>query len=263
MPHYMVVDAFTDQPFKGNPAAVVMDEPGRDDAWRQAVAAEFRLSETAFLTPRAAGRWGLRWFTPTVEVRLCGHATLASVQALLTWDKLLRGGEAVFETLSGDLRCREQGGWIRLDLPAAAVKPVPAPAGLLAALGLAADRPVHADAEDLLVEVADAAALRAVAPDFKALAQAPCRGVCVTAPGADGADFFSRFFAPRVGVDEDPVTGSAHCRLGPFWGARLGKAQLLGRQLSARGGEVRVELKGGRVALAGQAVVVTRGNLWA
>ena len=257
----MVVDAFTAEPFRGNPAAVVMDEPGRPDAWRQAVAAEFRCSETAFLTPRAAGRWGLRWFSPQVEVRLCGHATLASVQALLTWDKLRHGDPATFETLSGELACREQGGWIHLDLPAFAVEPVPAPAGLLAALGLPAASAVFADAEDFLVEVADADSLRALAPDFKALAQVPCRGACVTAPGEEGADFVSRFFGPRVGVDEDPVTGSAHCRLGPFWGARLGKTRLLGRQLSARGGEVRVTLKGGRVELAGQAVVVTRGNL--
>ena len=261
MPHCMVVDAFTDQPFRGNPAAVVMDEPGRTDAWRQAVAAEFNLSETAFLAPQAQGRWGLRWFTPTVEVRLCGHATLASVQALLTWEKLVRGAEVVFATRAGDLRCRERGGLIGLDLPACPVLPVAAPAGLWEALGLAGGA-VHADEEDLLVEVADAAALRALAPDFRALAQVPCRGVCVTAPGEAGADFVSRFFGPRVGVNEDPVTGSAHCRLAPYWAARLGKSRLLGRQLSARGGEVQVELKGDRVELVGRAVVVTRGNLW-
>jgi PhzF family phenazine biosynthesis protein len=181
--------------------------------------------------------------------------------ALLTWDKLLRGGTVTFETLSGELNCREQAGWIVLDFPACPTQAVAEPAGLLAALGLAAGVEVRADGEDYLVVVTDAAQVRALAPDFKALAAVPCRGVCVTAPGVDGADFVSRFFAPRVGVDEDPVTGSAHCRLAPYWGQRLGKTVMLGRQLSKRGGDVKVEWKGERVELAGQAVVVSRGNL--
>jgi PhzF family phenazine biosynthesis protein len=259
----MVVDAFSAEPFQGNPAAVVMDEPGRPDAWRQAVAAEFNLAETAFLAPRGEGRWGLRWFTPTMEVKLCGHATVASVMALLTWDKLLRGATVTFETLSGELPCREQAGWIHLDFPAKPVAGMEPPAGLLAGLGLPPGQAVLGDDEAYVVlPLADEAALRAVSPDFKALRGVEAWGLCVTAPAsAPGVDFVSRFFAPRGGVDEDPVTGSAHCRLAPYWAQRLGKVKMLGRQLSARGGEVRVELKGRRVELAGQAVVVTRGNL--
>jgi PhzF family phenazine biosynthesis protein len=259
----MVVDAFSAEPFKGNPAAVVMDEPGRPDAWRQAVAAEFNLSETAFLMPRGEGRWGLRWFTPTMEVKLCGHATVASVMALLTWDKLRRGDSVAFETLSGELQCREQGGLIHLDFPAKPVAPRAEPAGLLAGLGLPPATPVLGDAEGyVLLPLADEAAVRAVSPDFKALRTVEAWGLCVTAPAAGpGADFVSRFFAPRGGVDEDPVTGSAHCRLTPYWSARLGKAKLAARQLSARGGELGVALKGGRVELSGRAAVVARGNL--
>lgn len=264
MPRYAILDSFAAPPRQGNPAAVVLDDGAKDDAWRLAVAAAFGFSETAFARPLGAGRFGLRWFTPQVEVSLCGHATLATVQALSHWGRYQPGEALSFETLSGELRCGLEQGQVRMDFPALAVEPVPAPEGLLRALGLAADAPVFKDREDYLVLAPDAATVRALTPDFKAVAQTPCRGVCVCAPAEPGnaADFVSRFFGPRVGVDEDPVTGSAHCRLGPFWSARLGKTKLLGEQASARGGLVGVELAGqGRLWLSGPAVLREEGQL--
>lgn len=265
MPAFTVLDAFAEGPFKGNPAAVVRDDPGREDVWRQAVAAEFNLSETAFVRPQGPD-WSLRWFTPVAEVDLCGHATLATAVALELWGLAKAGAPLRFHTRSGELRCALEDGGVRMDFPALAVTPVAAPAGLLESLGMPAAAPVFRDREDYLVEAPDAAQVRALKPDTARLARVECRGVCVTAaaPAGSGADFVSRFFGPRVGVPEDPVTGSAHCRLGPYWGARLGKTVLTGQQWSARGGVVRVELDGirkDRLWLSGRARLFSQGQL--
>jgi PhzF family phenazine biosynthesis protein len=264
MPRYAILDAFAAPPRLGNPAAVVLDPGEQDDAWRQAVAAAFGFSETAFARPLSPGRFSLRWFTPQVEVSLCGHATLATVQALSHWGRYQPGEALTFETLSGELHCGLEQGQVRMDFPALAVESVPAPQGLLRALGLPADAPVFKDREDYLVLAPDVATVRALTPDFKAVALTPCRGVCVCAPSEAGnaADFVSRFFGPRVGINEDPVTGSAHCRLGPFWSARLGKTKLLGEQASERGGLVGVELaEKGRLWLSGKALLREEGQL--
>ena len=263
MPQTIVqVDAFTDRPFAGNPAAVCVLPGPADEGWMQAVAREMNLAETAFLYRRPAGDgFALRWFTPTTEVDLCGHATLASARVL--WDEghLPPGETARFHTRSGLLTAERRGAWIELDFPAEPPDAADAPPGLAAALG-ATPQYVGRNRFDYLVEVESAAAVRALRPDFTALRSVPTRGVIVTAPSDDPAfDFVSRFFAPRAGIDEDPVTGSAHCCLGPFWGARLGKEPLTGYQASARGGVVRVRLAGARVLLGGQTVTVLRGEL--
>lgn len=257
------IDAFADRPFTGNPAAVCLLDEARGDAWMQAVAAEMNLSETAFLLPENDG-WRLRWFTPAVEVDLCGHATLASAHAL--WEEGLLGpGEtARFHTRSGLLTAARDGEWIELDFPATPPEPAAAPEGLEAALGA---RPVRVGRSrfDLVVELESEAAVRSLRPDIGRLAQVPARGVVVTARGetAGGPDFVSRFFGPAVGVDEDPVTGSAHCALAPLWASRLGRDELVGYQASARGGTVRVRVTGRRVRLAGRALTVLRGVLLA
>lgn len=254
------VDAFTDVPYRGNPAAVCVLSTPRDAAWMQAVAAEMNLAETAFLEPRADG-FGLRWFTPTVEVDLCGHATLASAHALWEGGALRPEAPARFHTRSGWLTCERRDGWIEMDFPSEPASAGDAPPGLAAALCVA-PRWVGRNRFDYLVEVDSAAAVRALAPDLAALVAVECRGVIVTAPAdTPGHDFVSRFFAPRAGVPEDPVTGSAHCCLGPFWSERLGKPEVVGYQASARGGVVRVRPRGPRVTLAGQAVTVLRGHL--
>jgi PhzF family phenazine biosynthesis protein len=264
------VDAFTDRPFRGNPAAVCVLEVARDDVWMQAVAAEMNLSETAFLVPRRAGAgdagsgFDLRWFTPTTEVDLCGHATLASAHRLWEGGELAVGDPARFHTRSGLLTARRGAeGWIEMDFPALPPHPLdPAPELLGEALGVPVAW-VGASREDLLALVADAATVRALSPDVSLVARLPARGLIVTAaadPGTDH-DFVSRFFAPAVGVPEDPVTGSAHCCLGPFWAERLGKPVVVGYQASARGGTVRVRPRGDRVTLSGQAVTVMIGEL--
>ena len=259
------VDAFTAHAFAGNPAAVcVLPEPAAE-AWMQAVAREMNLSETAFLLRRAGGDgFGLRWFTPTTEVELCGHATLASAHALWEEGHLAADAEARFHTRSGLLSARRRAdGWIELDFPAEPPRPVDAPAGLAEALGLhAAPGYVGRNRFDLVVALESERAVRALRPDFGRLAVVEARGVIATARAqADGFDFVSRFFGPRVGVDEDPVTGSAHCALAPFWAPRLGRERMLGYQASARGGVVEVRLAGERVVLGGQAVTVLRGEL--
>lgn len=262
MPQRIVqVDAFTSEPFKGNPAAVcVMDGPA-DEAWLQHVALEMNLSETAFLYREGDG-YRLRWFTPKVEVALCGHATLASAHVL--WEEAhLRPDEiARFHTLSGRLTAeRHLDGWIELDFPAQPASPVAPPAGLEAALGV---RAIHVgkSLHDYLVEVEHEAIVRGLQPDFAALRSLPVRGVMVTARGATGDfDFVSRFFGPAVGVDEDPVTGSAHCCLVPYWAERLGKDRFVAYQASPRGGMLRLRLGHDRVGIAGQAVTVLRGEL--
>jgi predicted PhzF superfamily epimerase YddE/YHI9 len=258
------VDSFTDTPFRGNPAAVCVLEGERDDAWMQDVAREMNLAETAFLR-RAGAAWQLRWFTPLVEVDLCGHATLAAAHILWEQRQSDAPAELRFETRSGLLTARRAGGWIELDFPALPAAPADPPNGLLDALGAAEVVAVARSRFDYLVELADAAAVRRVAPDFGALRRVEARGVIITAPSdmesGTGSDFVSRFFAPAVGVDEDPVTGSAHCCLAPWWVARLGRDRLVGYQASARGGIVRVALRGDRVLLAGQAVTVLVGEL--
>jgi predicted PhzF superfamily epimerase YddE/YHI9 len=259
------VDAFTDEPFRGNPAAVcLVDEPIADGRMRE-IAAELNLSETAFVVPRADG-FGLRWFTPTVEVELCGHATLASTHVLVETGLLSPGAPARFHTRwKGELVGTLFGDMIELDFPAAESLTVEPPPGLVAALG--ADL-VKAGVNDLhhVAELADAATVRALTPDFAALAAVDgVSAVAVTAAGdTPDVDFVSRYFAPRHGIDEDPVTGSAHTSLGPWWAARLGRTELVGRQVSARTGIVRVRVHqpfAGRVTLAGRAVTVWRGEL--
>jgi PhzF family phenazine biosynthesis protein len=227
----------------------------------QHVAQEMNLSETAFLTPRDDG-FDLRWFTPAVEVELCGHATVASAHVLWEDGHLPAGKQARFHTRSGLLLADRRGDWIELDFPAKLGTPAEAPPKLLSALGVKRPNFVGRNEFDYLVEVDSEAALRALAPDYAALLKVPVRGVIVTAR-PDGAefDFVSRFFAPRVGVDEDPVTGSAHCALAPYWGERLGKTSMTAFQASTRGGVVRTRLQGDRVILGGQAVTVMTGEL--
>lgn len=242
------VDAFADRLFAGNPAAVVPLEAWLPDALMQAIAAENNLSETAFLVPEGGG-WGLRWFTPLAEVDLCGHATLASAHVLYRH----RGvdlPELAFATRSGTLRVRRDGDGYLMDFPARRPRPVAVPPGLAAAVG-ATPNEVLMDG-DLLAVFEDEATVRALAPDTAALLALPGRGLVVTAPG-QRHDFVSRFFVPRVGVPEDPVTGSAHCLLAPYWAARLGRDALRAFQCSRRGGEVGCTVRGDRVLLSGTA----------
>jgi PhzF family phenazine biosynthesis protein len=257
-----VVDAFTDVAFRGNPAGVVLLDDPADAAWMQDVAAELRHSETAFVRRRDDGDFDLRWFTPAVEVKLCGHATLATTHVLAG---ARHTGPFAFHTLSGVLRTDvDAHGTITMDFPAQPTEPVDEPAGLRDALRTTPTS-VRGNGIDLLVEVADASTVRDLAPDFEALRGVECRGVSVTARADAGADcdFVSRFFAPRVGVAEDPVTGSAHCALTPYWSERLGRTSLVAVQLSPRGGRLEVEVRGDRVLLRGRAVTVLEGSLTA
>jgi len=256
------VDAFTDRPFAGNPAAVCLLPAPADPRWMQDVAREMNLSETAFLAPQSDG-FGLRWFTPAVEIDLCGHATLASAHVLWEDGHLKPGTQARFHTRSGLLTADRRGDWIELDFPATRAEPTAAPAGLTAAIGVT-PRFVGRSRFDYLLEVDGEEVVRGCKPDFGALARVEARGVIVTSRAAASSfDFVSRFFAPRSGVNEDPVTGSAHCALAPYWSAQLGRPDLVGYQASARGGTVRVRLQGDRVILGGQAVTVLRGELTA
>ncbi|WP_308201383.1 PhzF family phenazine biosynthesis protein [Sphaerisporangium perillae] len=258
-----MVDAFADAAFHGNPAGVCLLDEARDARWMQAVGAEMNLSETAFVdryTADPRDGMGLRWFTPKGEVDLCGHATLAAAHVL--WE---REGEDVgrplrFATRSGVLVAERAERGIRLDLPAEPAEPAEVPEGLPEALGA---KPIWMGRNrfDYLVELVDEEEVAELRPDFAALSAFPVRGIIVTAPGRREHDFVSRFFAPRHGVDEDPVTGSAHCCLGPFWSARLGRRELTGYQLSPRGGRVRVTTRGERVALDGDAVIFMSGEL--
>ncbi len=250
------VDAFTATPFAGNPAAVCLLDRAQNDRWMQAIAAEMNLSETAFLLAEGAAH-RLRWFTPKAEVDLCGHATLASAHVLYGMGGGLGG--LSFLTRSGELKVARRGDLIEMDFPALEAAEEPPPPGLLEALGVEA-RSTHRSRFDRLIEVASEDAVRAARPDFRALKEVDTRGVIVTARGKQH-DFVSRFFAPAVGVDEDPVTGSAHCVLAPYWSKRLGRREMVGFQASARGGEVRVRLEGDRVILGGRAVTVAEGEL--
>ena len=256
------VDAFTSRPFSGNPAGVCVLPGERDDDWMQNVAQEMNLAETAFLTPRPDG-WGLRWFTPAVEIDLCGHATLASAHVLWETGQLPGDEIARFHTRSGLLTAVRRGDWIELDFPATPDEPVEAPDGLAESLGVT-PRYVGRSRFDYIVEVDGEDAVRNLRPDFGLLKKLGGRGVIVTSRSATPDwDFVSRFFAPAAGVDEDPVTGSAHCCLAPFWSRRLNKTSFRARQISPRGGELKVELKGDRVLLGGQAVTVLRAELLA
>ena len=254
------VDAFTDTMFTGNPAAVCLLTEPVSASWMEAVAREMNLSETAFLQPRKDG-YGLRWFTPKVEVSLCGHATLASAHALFEEEAVPSSRTIAFHTKSGRLLARRRDDLIELDFPPrppVATKPLKA---LEAALGVS-PKFTGRSKDDYLVEVEGEDELKRMAPDFAALARVGTRGVIVTSPSKSKKyDFVSRFFAPAVGINEDPVTGSAHCSLGPYWGAKLGMKEMVGYQASARGGVVEVRLQGGRVMLGGRAVTVTSGQL--
>lgn len=254
------VDAFATEPFTGNPAAVCLLPAWREDSWLQAVAAEMNLSETAFLV-RRPDHFDLRWFTPKVEVDLCGHATLAPAHVL--WQEgLARPGEEIrFSTRSGILKAVHSGDDIELDFPLKPEQPAAAPPGLLEALGISATY-VGKNQFDYLVEVASESALRALKPDCTRLATLSVRGIIVTSRSDDARfDFVSRFFAPAAGIDEDPVTGSAHCCLGDFWRKRLGKTSFVAYQTSARGGVIKVRVAGDRAFLGGTAVIVARGEL--
>lgn len=254
------VDAFTSEPFCGNPAGVCLLREPRDDRWMQNVAREMNLADTAFLQRRADG-FDLRWFTPSVEVDLCGHATLASAHILTETGELPPDKQARFHTRSGLLTAVRRGEWIELDFPVTPAEPVEAPPDLIQSIGVPA-RAVAKSRFDYLVEIEDERTLRTLEPDLRRLRAVPARGVIVTSRASTaGVDFVSRFFAPQSGIDEDPVTGSAHCCLAHFWSERLGKHEFLAHQVSRRGGVLRVRLDGDRVLLGGQAVTVLRGEL--
>ena len=267
-----IIDAFTDRPFAGNPAAVCLldTDDWPDEAWLRRFAMEMNLSETAFAHPLPAGAeadWALRWFTPAVETKLCGHATLATTHALRSDGRL--DGAVRYSTLSGVLIATPRDdGTITLDFPAAPVSEVAGPDGLSEALGAKPEATYRTGSlGDLLAVLPDEAAVRGLTPDFAAVTEInrreSIRGVIVTAPADHGAgyDFASRFFTPNEGIPEDPVTGSAHTALTPYWTARLGRDELIGRQVSARGGVVRVALRGERVDLTGHAVTMVDGEL--
>lgn len=255
------VDAFTDVPFAGNPAAVCLLPEARDAAWMQHVAREMQLSETAFLVRRGPDEFDLRWFSPAVEIDLCGHATLASAHTLWETGVLSVDRIARFHTRSGVLTAERQEGWIELNFPSTPSTAADPPPGLAEALGVE-PRYTGRSRFDYLVQVESEAQVRALAPDAARLRSLPVRGVIVTARATTtGWDFVSRFFAPGSGIDEDPVTGSAHCCLAPFWAERLGKTAFVARQVSPRGGTLRVRLDGDRVRLAGQAVTILSGEL--
>ncbi len=256
LPLYQV-DAFTDRPFKGNPAAVCLLDAPRPDDWMLSLAQEMNLSETAFLVP-AGDDYDLRWFTPAVEVDLCGPATLASAHVLFETGRLSPGGTARFHTRSGLLTAVQADGWIELDFPAGPVEPSAAPPGLLEALGV---KPTFCgkSADDFyLLELASAGEVRQARPDFARLKAIPgIDGAIITSLAQTGGyDFISRFFAPWLGIDEDPVTGAAHTHLAPYWATRLGRTTFSAYQASRRGGDLRLRLAGDRVLISGQAVTV-------
>lgn len=256
LPIYQV-DAFSGRPFSGNPAAVCPLESWLPDEVMQAIAEENNLSETAFFVPAGAS-FHLRWFTPAVEVDLCGHATLAAAHVL--WQHLGWQGDSVdFETRSGRLEVMRDGKAYVLDFPAWEPQPAEAPEALLQSLGFMPSACYKT--RDYLVLLEDEAAVRSLDPDLDEMRSLDCLGVIVSAPG-DRADFVSRYFAPRAGVPEDPVTGSAHSTLIPYWGKRLGKTRLLAQQVSARGGLLNCELRGERVRIGGEAVTVLEGTFF-
>lgn len=259
-PEIFQVDAFTDRPFGGNPAGVcVLPEPA-DERWMQLVATEMNLSETAFLVEQTDG-FQLRWFTPAVEVELCGHATLASAHILWEQDVLSPDSPACFHTRSGLLSAVRKGAWIEMDFPAEPEIQADFPIDIFKAFGADA-RYVGKNRFDFLLEFDSAEIVRKMTPNFSLLNDVTGRGFIVTSPSdMDHYDFISRFFAPAAGVNEDPVTGSAHCCLGPYWAKKLGKDELIGYQASKRGGVVKVRVGDERVYLCGQAITVMRATL--
>jgi len=258
---FFLVDAFTNRPFTGNPAAVCLMPGPADPSWMQQLARETNVSETAYLHPEDDG-WRLRWFTPKTEVELCGHPTLATAHVL--WEEGLLPADApiTFHTLSGDLVVSREGDWVELDLPALPVEQALLPDGLLEAMGLDAVRFSGRSGDDYLLEVETPDVVRRLTPDVRALVSLPLRSIIPTAAGGGGThDFVSRFFAPVAGRAEDHVTGFAHCLLGPYWQRRLGKDRLSAYQASERGGSLQVTMRGERVILGGQAVTIVRGRL--
>jgi len=258
------VDAFASRPFTGNPAAVCLLDASDDAAWMQAVAAETNLSETAFCqaaAPAETTRYSLRWFTPLAEVDLCGHATLAAAHVLWEIGQVRKADPIQFATRSGILTCRRMKNQVDMDFPASSLTPCDATEELIEAIGAEATECRRTD-HDILLQLRDEAAVRGLRPDFQALRLVPARGIIVTARSSDEAyDFVSRFFAPSVGIDEDPVTGSAHCALAPYWAQKLGKNTLGGYQCSPRGGAVNVRLEGDRVTVSGNAITVMTGSI--
>ncbi len=263
-PPFFLVDAFAEKPFKGNPAGVcpLSERSFLPEAWMQSLAMEMNQAETAFLHPLEDGSFHLRWFTPNTEVDLCGHATLASAHILWETGRVGEGETICFETRSGLLTAKKSAGTIWLDFPAEGAAAEEAPPELLAGLGISAVRWAGKNRMDWLVEVESEAELLSLTPEMRAISQLGVRGVIVTArSGQAQVDFVSRFFAPSCDVPEDPVTGSAHCCLAPYWGERLGKTEMTGFQASRRGGFVQVELRGDRVLLGGTAVTILRAQI--
>ena len=259
------VDAFAERPFAGNPAAVCILGSFPSDAWMQSLAAEMNLSETSFIVPTGdTNSFQLRWFTPTTEVDLCGHATLAAAHTLIEQERIESSLPIRFQTRSGELPCTQSGSRITLDFPAKPAtdfEDTEKRAQLLAALGIP-DASVHQSKFDLLVKVDDSDIVETLRPNFQALGEVQTRGVMVTAASQTlGFDFVSRFFAPRCGINEDPVTGSAHCCLAPYWADRIGRKSLVGYQASPRGGVVHCEVADDRVRLTGQAITILEGTL--
>jgi len=260
------IDAFTGAAFGGNPAAVCLLDAPREAAWMQHVAAEMNLSETAFLVPSGPARFGLRWFTPATEVALCGHATLASAHALWSTGRVAAADAITFDTLSGALVAKpgESAGSITIDLPAREATESPLPEPVARALNVTpiwTGATTKRDGIDYLLECGSEGAVRAARPDFAALRAVP-GGVILTARASEpGADIASRYFAPFYGIDEDPVTGSAHCALATYWTRKLGRPTFVARQVSAREGLLHIRLEGDRVHLTGQAVTILRGDL--
>lgn len=254
-----IVDAFTSKAFGGNPACVCLLKNPKSETWMQQVAAEMNLSETAFLVKKKDG-FGLRWFTPTIEVDLCGHATLASAHVLWEEKIVSQNKEIKFFTKSGVLTAGFENNRVILDFPSTPEKPVKAPSNLLKALGLKKVGYIGKSIFDYLVEVESEKTVLHLKPDFNLLATIPARGVMVTSRSKT-YDFISRFFGPRSGINEDPVTGSAHCTLGPFWKKKLNKNNFSAYQASQRGGTIQVSVLNHRTLLAGQAVTVFTGEL--
>lgn len=258
---FCTVDAFTDTLFKGNPAAVCVIEAFPSDDFMQSIATEVNLSETAFIVPLNSNHFDIRWFTPTTEVALCGHATLAAAHVLWTEMEIVTTEEIYFESKSGILKAWRDDDGITLDFPAHYVEPISIPEGLIEALGVSPVS-VGQSNEDCLVELHSAQEVIDLVPDTARLANIDCRGIIITAEGNVDTDydFVSRFFAPKVGVIEDPVTGSAHCKLATYWSERLGKNVFTAYQASKRGGYIKVRHEGERVLLTGHAVTAFSGK---
>lgn len=261
MQDIVIVDAFSAAPFSGNPAAVCVLAASADESWMRLLAREMNLSETAFVYPIEGG-WHLRWFTPKVEADLCGHATLATAHMLFEDGHVPTDRPIRFFTRSGWVSVSREGSWLELDFPINRPEPIDPPPDLLAALGIDAVSYVGHYPSAYLVEVDSDPIVRNLRPDFTALAKLPRPKVCVTAADSSGrADFVSRLFAPAIGVNEDPVNGNSHTALTPYWAAKLGKDRLVAHQASERGGVLKLHLRGERVGIAGQAVIVMRGRL--